>query len=89
MRNRITILLLATFAFTAELVAQVPIATGRTLAMSNAAWSIFVPTEYVQRGGVADVIYHFHGDPATFRNNAKYANLNAVRQNHRSFNCVS
>ncbi|MFT3788440.1 MAG: dockerin type I domain-containing protein [Tepidisphaeraceae bacterium] len=58
--------------------AQVPTATGTTIAMSNAAWSLFIPSEYVSRGSVADIVYHFHGDPATFRNNAKYAKLNAV-----------
>lgn len=58
--------------------AQLPTATGRTIAMSDAAWSLFIPSDYQSRGGVADVIFHFHGDPATYRNNAKYAGLNAI-----------
>lgn len=70
--------LLAAFFVSSYAVAQVPVATGRTIAMSNPAWSLFIPAEYQSRGGVADVIFHFHGDAATFRNNAKYAGLNAV-----------
>jgi hypothetical protein len=59
--------------------AQLPTATGRQISMSNAAWKIFIPSTYHQRpGDVADLLVHFHGDPATFRNNAKYANLNAI-----------
>lgn len=58
--------------------AQLPTATGRTITMANSAWSLFIPSDYVPRGNVADLIVHFHGDPATFRNNAKYAKLNAI-----------
>lgn len=57
---------------------QIPVATGRTIALSNPAWSLFIPSDYQSRGAVADLIVHFHGDPATFRNNAKYARLNAI-----------
>jgi hypothetical protein len=46
--------------------------------MTNAAWKIFIPSNYYPRGSVADVLVHFHGDPQTFWNNARYANLNAV-----------
>jgi hypothetical protein len=59
--------------------AQLPTATGRQIAMSNAAWKVYIPSTYHQRpGNVADVLVHFHGDPQTFYNNAKYANLNTI-----------
>jgi len=58
--------------------AQIPTATGRTITMSNSAWSLFIPSDYQHRGSIADLIVHFHGDSATFRNNAKYAKLNAI-----------
>ena len=60
-------------------VAQLPTATGKQINMSNAAWKIFIPDNYYQRAdGKADLLIHFHGDPQTFRNNAKYANLNTI-----------
>jgi hypothetical protein len=59
--------------------AQVPTATGRQIAMSNAAWKVFIPSTYQPRSGnVADVLVHFHGDPQTVWNNAKYAKLNTI-----------
>jgi hypothetical protein len=58
--------------------AQLPTATGRQISMSNAAWKIFIPNNYYQRGNVADLLVHFHGDPQTYWNNAKYANLNTI-----------
>jgi hypothetical protein len=59
--------------------AQLPTATGTQITMSNAAWKIFIPSTYQQRpGNVADLLVHFHGDPQTFWNNAKYANLNTI-----------
>ncbi|MEX0611731.1 MAG: hypothetical protein WD738_21835 [Pirellulales bacterium] len=59
--------------------AQLPTATGRQISMSNSAWKMFIPSTYHQRpGNVADLLVHFHGDPQTVWNNAKYANLNAV-----------
>jgi len=59
--------------------AQLPVATGRQIAMSNAAWKLFIPSTYQQRpDNVADLLVHFHGDPQTVWNNAKYAHLNAV-----------
>ena len=59
--------------------AQVPTATGRQFTLSDLAWKRFIPSTYYQRpGNVADVIVHFHGDPQTYWNNAKYANLNAI-----------
>jgi hypothetical protein len=59
--------------------AQLPVATGRQIAMSNAAWKIFIPDTYVQRPGEsADLLVHFHGNPQTYWNNAKYAKLNSV-----------
>lgn len=58
--------------------AQLPVATGREINLSS-AWKVFVPDGYQQRAGdVADVLIHFHGDPATVRNNAAYADLNAI-----------
>src|SRR5689334_12628470 len=58
--------------------AQVPTATGRTIAMSDSHWSLFIPDTYQHTGSAADILVHFHGDPATFRNNCKYANLNTI-----------
>jgi hypothetical protein len=59
--------------------AQLPTATGTQISMSNAAWKIFIPSNYYQRtNNAADVLVHFHGDPQTFWNNAKYANLNSI-----------
>lgn len=60
-------------------VAQLPTASGKQIAMSNAAWKLFIPSTYHQRpGAVADLLVHFHGDSQTYWNNAKYANLNAL-----------
>jgi hypothetical protein len=57
----------------------VPTATGRSFTLSDAAWKVFIPSTYYQRpGNLADVIVHFHGDPQTYWNNAKYANLNTI-----------
>jgi len=59
--------------------AQLPVATGRQIAMSNAAWRLFIPSTYQHRPGVAaDLVVHLHGDPQTVWNNAAYARLNAV-----------
>lgn len=58
--------------------AQVPTATGRTITMANTAWSMFIPSTYQPTGNQAALLVHFHGDPATFRNNAKYAGINAI-----------
>ena len=59
--------------------AQLPTASGRQFTLSNAAWKVFIPNTYYQRpGNVADVLVHFHGDPQTFWNNAKYAKLNSI-----------
>src|SRR3954470_15184367 len=46
--------------------------------MSQTGWQIFIPSTYQSRGNVADLLVHFHGDPQTYWNNAKYANLNAI-----------
>jgi hypothetical protein len=81
------------FAFAAALVtsliaatnasAQYPVAgltaTGRSFTLSDSGWKVFIPSTYYQRpGNVADVIVHFHGDPQTYWNNAKWANLNTI-----------
>lgn len=57
--------------------AQIPTATGRTISMSHPEWQLFIPNNYVHTASV-DLIVHFHGDDATFRNNVAYANLNVV-----------
>ncbi|TWT77143.1 hypothetical protein Pla123a_25740 [Posidoniimonas polymericola] len=57
--------------------AQLPVATGRELALSEPQWKLFVPNDYTHRGDV-DLLVHFHGDPQTVWNNAAYAKLNAV-----------
>jgi hypothetical protein len=62
----------------AALRAQVPTATGRSFTLSDPAWKVFIPSTYQSRGNVADLLVHFHGDPQTYWNNAKYANLNTV-----------
>ncbi len=67
------------FAVAGRASAQLPVATGRQVAMSNAAWKLFIPSTYQQRpDNVADLLVHFHGDPQTVWNNAEYAHLNAV-----------
>ncbi len=59
--------------------AQLPTATGRELPLSNPAWKVFIPSTFQERpGDVADVLFHFHGDPQTVWNNSLYANLNAI-----------
>jgi hypothetical protein len=55
-----------------------PTATGRNYSLSDPAWKLFIPDTYVQRGHVADLVVHFHGDYQTVWNNAKYANLNTI-----------
>jgi len=63
----------------APALAQLPTAAGRQIGMSTPQWKIFIPSTYQHRpGNVADLLVHFHGDPQTFWNNAKHANLNAV-----------
>src|SRR5262245_60833277 len=68
----------STLLWTQSARAQIPTATGRTIAMSDSHWSLFIPSTYQHTGSSADVIVHFHGDPATYRNNAKYAGLNTI-----------
>jgi hypothetical protein len=71
--------LVALLVFTTPAAAQLPTATGRSIAMSTPEWKIFIPGTYQHRpGNAADLLVHFHGDPQTYWNNAKYANLNAV-----------
>jgi hypothetical protein len=70
---------LSMLALATPAAAQLPVATGRQISMSNSAWKIFIPNTYQQRAGnVADLLVHFHGDPQTVWNNAKYAELNTV-----------
>ena len=59
--------------------AQLPTATGREIQLSNSAWKVFIPDSFqMRRGGRADVLVHFHGNPQTVWNNVHYANLNAI-----------
>lgn len=72
----VTMLTLVTVA-----AAQLPVATGRTFNLAtdpNGYHKLFVPDGYVHTGQAVDVLIHFHGDPQTVNNNAKYAGLNAV-----------
>jgi hypothetical protein len=72
-------LLLFTLLSTVPAAAQLPTATGRQFNLSNAAWKVFIPSTYQPRpGNVADLLVHFHGDPQTVWNNAKYAELNTI-----------
>lgn len=59
-------------------VAQLPVATGRQVALSRPQWKLFVPSDYTPQGDGVDLLVHFHGDPQTVWNNAAYAELNAV-----------
>lgn len=57
---------------------QLPVATGRSIAMSDTHWKLFIPSWYQHTGDEANVIINFHGDDATFRNNVLYAGLNSI-----------
>lgn len=60
-------------------VAQLPVAGGRQISLSNPAWKLFIPDTYEHRSGdIADILVHFHGDPQTVWNNSLYAELNTV-----------
>jgi hypothetical protein len=81
MRTRIGYFAAALFVCLGTLAsaATVPTATGRSFTLSDPAWKVFIPSTYVARpGNVADLLVHFHGDPQTFWNNAKFANLNTI-----------
>lgn len=59
--------------------AQLPVAGGRSIELSNSAWRVFIADDYQPReGNIADLLIHFHGDPQVMANNVKYANLNVV-----------
>lgn len=74
---KLALLILASLASDAR--GQLPVATGRQIAMSQPEWKLFIPDGYHHRpGGDVDLLVHFHGDPQTVWNNAEYANLNAV-----------
>ena len=76
MRTVVALLLLMTAS---AVRAQFPTATGQQYTLSQAAWKVFVPTGYTpQAGGKYNLLVHFHGDPQTVWNNAKYADLDAV-----------
>ncbi len=75
----LTTALLALLLLASPAAAQLPVATGRQIALSDSAWKLFIPDTYQHRPGeVADVLVHFHGDPQTVWNNSLYANLNTV-----------
>lgn len=85
------LLLLTLLAIAHPAAAQLPTAAGKQIVMSNPAWKIFIPSTYQQRpGNVADLLVHFHGDPQTYWNNAKYADLNSiiVTVNYSGFSSV-
>jgi hypothetical protein len=59
--------------------AQVPTVAGRSFNLSRTGHTLFIPSSYIHRPQDAtDILVHFHGDPATYRNNVGYAKLNAV-----------
>src|SRR5687767_4196667 len=60
--------------------ATMPTATGTAVAMpiSGAGYSLWIPSNFVQRGTVTDINVFFHGDATTVRNNLAYSNLNTV-----------
>lgn len=71
--------LLALLLLANSAAAQLPVATGRQITLSNSAWKLFIPDTYQHRpGDVADVLVHFHGDPQTVWNNSRYADLNTI-----------
>ena len=79
MRSSFALLVAAIGVVASSAQAQVPVATGRSFALSDPAWKVFIPSTYQPRtGNVADLLVHFHGDPQTYWNNAKYAKLNAI-----------
>jgi hypothetical protein len=78
MRVRPLVVLIVCLAC-ARAFAQLPVATGRQISMSDPAWKLFIPSTYQPRpGNVADLLVHFHGDPQTYWNNAQWAHLNAI-----------
>lgn len=58
--------------------AQLPVATGRQIALNRPQWKLFIPSDYEHGGDQVNLLVHFHGDPQTVWNNAAYAELNAV-----------
>ena len=60
--------------------ATMPIASGTAVSMpiSGSGYSLWIPSNFVQRGNVTDIDVFFHGDPTTVRNNLAYSNLNTV-----------
>src|SRR5688572_9862902 len=75
----VTLIVAAPLFFASDAAAQLPTATGKQITMSAPEWKIFIPSTYQQRpGNVADLLVHFHGDPQTYWNDAKYANLNTI-----------
>jgi hypothetical protein len=56
----------------------IPTATGRTFTLpEGSGYKLFIPDNFRADKG-ADLLIHFHGDPATVQNNAGYANLNTI-----------
>ena len=73
------IAILALLPCSATAMAQLSVASGRSIALSQPQWRLFIPDDYTHRAGEAvDLLVHFHGDPQTVWNNAAYAELNAV-----------
>src|SRR5438552_4892055 len=58
--------------------AQIPTATGTSFTLpEGSAYKLFIPSNFQPSSNI-DLLVHFHGDPQTYWNNAKYANLNAL-----------
>ncbi|TWU00734.1 hypothetical protein Pla108_16860 [Botrimarina colliarenosi] len=79
MTKPVTQAAVAFFVLASAATAQLPVATGREIALDRPQWKLFIPATYEPRaGGAVDRLIHFHGDPQTVWNNAAYAKLNAV-----------
>lgn len=75
---RLLISIAASVLLNVSALAQLPVATGRLISLSQPQWKLFIPSDYKHTGDGVDLLVHFHGDPQTVWNNAAYAELNAV-----------
>ncbi|MEM1098696.1 MAG: hypothetical protein AAGH92_07900 [Planctomycetota bacterium] len=56
-----------------------PVATGQSFTLpTDPGHALFLPQDLTATDNTIDLLVHFHGDPATVRNNAAYAGLNAA-----------
>src|SRR6185437_9075930 len=58
--------------------ATLPTATGRSFALAESGYTLWIPNNYVQRGSQADLLIEYLGDNTFMRNNLAYSNLNAI-----------